>query len=363
MKEAVQLFMRDEATKCALDTQVQCAVRSVPENSTVQYRNVLANICREIRQYSGSKSSLSASFISAGLSLHRVTMYSSKCLLAVLVALTFSSSKLSDALPPTTHGMQWTPVDALTDEFDSESLDASKWSCDNTGKWSGRLPSQFVTENAWVLNGYLHLRNTVNKRYSYLSNPDVELGRTRAYTTHWIDSAKVYATNRIAQPGWYYETRMKASDSAMSSSFWFRMSSFSEIDVIEHIGHATKSEAFGERKAHEYAANTWVFGKYADSDEVERPVKSTISRRGRDDFADYGMHWVSPSLLVFYYNGEEVMRTVPQQLFDENLTMIFDTETLYSHGNGLPTIESLNDRSRNTMMVDWVHTYRLAPVE
>jgi hypothetical protein len=267
------------------------------------------------------------------------------------------------AQPPAAAGMRWVPVDELTDEFNGNSLNLDKWSNDNAGMWPGRLPSQFATKNAWVSGGHLHLRNSINEKYGYLSDAEAELGASRAYTTHWVDSAKVYATRKIAQPGWYYESRLRASDTALSSSFWFRMSDYSEIDVIEHIGHATKSEDVAERKAHAFESNTWIFGKYAASGAPpSQPVKVDMARRGRDDFASYGVHWVSPNLLVFYHNGREVMRTEPQRPFDEKLTMIFDTEALYSQGNGLPTVASLCDEAKNTMLVDWVHTFRLEAI-
>lgn len=53
------------------------------------------------------------------------------------------------------------------------------------------------------------------------------------------------------------------------------------------------------------------------------------------------------------------MQLEPQEAFDEKLVMIFDTETLHSAGNGLPSGDSLRDPTRNTMYVDWVRTYQL----
>lgn len=191
---------------------------------------------------------------------------------SVAVALLF---EVIQAVPPPQNGSIWEPVLDLTDNFDGAGLNFSKWSNDNTGRglWKGRLPSLFQTDNAWVENGTLRLRNTLTDKYSDLDDAELELGHEKALTEHWVDAAKVYSLKKIAQPGMYFETSMQSSDTAMSSSFWFRMSSFSEIDVIEQIGHASKSDAIAEEKAHEYAANTHVFGKYDGSG---NPIKHVM---------------------------------------------------------------------------------------
>lgn len=281
--------------------------------------------------------------------------------LQVVVCSTIASFlwTIVQADPPLRREVAWEPVPELTDDFDStDGLNLSKWSSDNTGRymWRGRMPSQFRTENAWVQNGTLNLKSTLVGKYSRLGNATLEIGDADVLTTHWVDTARVYGLNKMAEHGMYFEASIKASDTAVSSAFWFRMSKFSEIDVVEHIGHATSSDGWAERSAHEFAANTHVFGKYKAS---AKPVKHVMKGRGRDGFNTYGLYWVSPRLVIFYLNDREVMRSTTQECFDEKLVLIFDTEVLYPAGNGLPTGDSLRNSSRNTMQVDWVRSYRM----
>lgn len=241
-------------------------------------------------------------------------------------------------------GKHWEPVASLTDEFNGTAIDTNKWD-DYHPYWSGRVPSQFKKGNAFVENGNLLLRNTSRiDNMNQVSDP---------YNDVWIDAAAVVSKQKNSEQGWYYETSMKASDCAMSSSFWFRVGDFSEIDVIEHIGRATKP---GVDKSYEYSCNTHVYGNQSGPSVGKTFIMST---RGRDEFHVYGFWWKSATNLLFYHNDEEVMQVTPSVPFNENLHMIWDTEALIPNWVGLPTIESLKDNNRNTMYVDWVRTWRL----
>lgn len=242
-------------------------------------------------------------------------------------------------------GKLWQVVPELSDEFNGRSIDANKW-YDYHPNWSGRAPSQFKKGNAFVSGGYLNLRTT--SRINSMSEV------SRPYDDIWVDAAAVVSKQKMAQVGWYYETSFKASDTAMSSSFWFRMGKFSEIDVIEHIGHGTLGNA--EKKAFSYESNTHVYGTKSGP---SVPKSWVMSTRGRDAYHRYGLYWRTATQLDMYHNGTKVMTIVPSVGFDEKLNMIFDTETLASKFVGLPTIASLKDNNRNTMKVDWVKTWKL----
>jgi len=252
--------------------------------------------------------------------------------------------KDAQGFPPLTEN--WELVELLSDEFDGESIDLEKWN-DLHPVWSGRPPSAFKRENTTVNGGFLRLKSTSRvDDLSEVTDPETDI---------WVDAASMTSKTRSAQPGYYYEASMKASDLSMTSSFWFRMGDFSEIDVIEHIGHSS-IPAKEEDKAHEYHANTWYYGIHEGLDNLAAEVQ--MDTRGRDEFHTYGVWWKDPKTLLFYHNGEQVMRITPRVDFDENLFMIFDTEVFT--WDGLPTIASLKDDGRNTMLVDFVRTYKLA---
>jgi len=249
----------------------------------------------------------------------------------------------AQGFPPLTE--RWELVEVLTDEFEGDAINAEKWN-DLHPRWSGRAPSQFKRENTTVADGYLQLKST--SRVSDLS------GVADPQKDIWVDAASMTSKAASAQHGYYYEASMKASDLSMTSSFWFRMGEFSEIDVIEHIGHSS-IPAKAEDKAHEYHANTFYYGKHEGLDNLANEVQ--MDTRGRDEFHTFGLWWKDPKTLLFYHNGVEVMIITPRVDFDENLFLIFDTEVFT--WDGLPTIPSLNDDTRNTMLVDFVRTYKV----
>ncbi len=276
-----------------------------------------------------------------------------KLLKSVLKGGLFLATLVStSAMPTPPSGKKWEKVNALSDEFNGSTIDSNKW-FDYHPFWSGRPPSQFKQGNAFVEGGHLVLRST-----SRVNNIN-QVGAP--FEDIWIDAAAVVSKQQIAQPGWYYECEMKASDTAMSSSFWFRVGRFSEIDVIEHWGRATNQQV-EERLSREFAANTHLYGPL--NGPAPKGAKWEMPRRGRDGFERYGLWWKDANTLLFYYNGRQVMSITPRAPFTEKLRMIFDTEALAPRFVGLPTVASLQNNNRNAMRVNWVRTYKLvdAPV-
>jgi Secretion system C-terminal sorting domain/Glycosyl hydrolases family 16 len=258
---------------------------------------------------------------------------------------------LLNAQPPQTPaGMRWVPVPELTDEFNGTVLDASKWD-DYHPNWSGRAPSAFKKGNAYVKDGKLCLRSGIKRDPSTVNNPLSDV---------WVDAAACVSKNKSAKPGYYYEAYMKASDLSMTSSFWFRVGSFSEIDVIEHIGHPSVASREDDLP-YQYHANTHIYGTRTGA---SKAAEVRMNTRGRDEYHLYGFWWKDPRTLWFYHNGVKVMEIKPNTTFDENLKMIFDTEvfpfaTAGVANIGLPTVASLNDNTKNTAYIDYVRTYKL----
>jgi len=253
------------------------------------------------------------------------------------------------AQPLAPRGFKWELIPELSDEFNGDALDKEKWHDAHPG-WKGRTPSHFLRENVWVENGNLCLRsNSRIKDMSDVNDPIRDV---------WVNSAAVSSKKRSAAPGYYYEARMKASNLSMTSSFWFRMGDYSEIDVIEHMGHPSNRDV--AMKEYRYGCNTHVYGKkrnqgYSKDNQYYMPT------RGRDAFHVFGLWWKDPNTLWFYYNGIKVMEVQPSVPFEENLHMIFDTEVF--KWNGLPLIENLNDPAKNTMYVDFVRSFKLVPIK
>lgn len=256
------------------------------------------------------------------------------------------------AQPPSAPaGFKWKKVEELSDEFNGDQLDPTKWD-DYHPHWSGRAPSAFKKGNAFVENGNLCLRSTLKKDPSTVNDP---------FNDIWVNAAACVSKEKSAKPGYYYEAYFKASSLSMTSSFWFRVGQYSEIDVIEHIGNPSK-ESRQDDLPYQYHANTHYYGKHAGL--KNKATEWEMPTRGRDEYHLYGFWWKDPNTLWFYHDGVKVMEIIPRVPLEENLKMIFDTEvfpfaTAGVANIGLPKVENLKDNSKNTMYVDYVHAYEL----
>lgn len=259
----------------------------------------------------------------------------------------------SHSRPPMEH--RWKLVEVLTDEFNGDKLDPLKWD-DFHPHWSGRAPSKFKKGNAYVADGNLKLKSGVMKDPATVDDPENDI---------WVDAAACVSKGWTAKPGYYYEASMKASSLSMSSSFWFRVGKYSEIDVIEHIGQASNpiSQTRNKDLAFQYHTNAFHYSGGKTLAVVRN--EWTMPTKGRDEYHTYGLWWKDPKTLHFYHNGERVMTTVPPTPFEENLKMIFDTEvfTFFTASwgkTGLPLVKNLNDNTKNTANIDFVRTYQVS---
>ncbi|TFG73436.1 MAG: glycosyl hydrolase family protein [Anaerolineales bacterium] len=244
-------------------------------------------------------------------------------------------------LPEPPSGYQWVTVPELSDEFDGEYLDPDKW-LNAHPYWGGRNPSQFDPQNVWVKDGTLHLQSTTDiMALSEVTNPAQDV---------WVRSACVSSKEPTAFYG-YYETRMKASQLSMTSSFWCQ-GKYSEIDVVEQLG-APKDQP---SRSTSMLMNTHYYPDGWESDK-KTPVTSRMDTGAADSFHIYGVWWKDESTIWFYHNGEKVADITTGGAFLEPMFMFFDTEVFV--WEGLPDIDALKDPGKNRMTVDWVRSWEL----
>ena len=244
-------------------------------------------------------------------------------------------------LPEPPPGYKWMPLSELTDEFNGQSLDPEKWQ-NNHPYWDGRVPSQFDTQNVWVKDGTLHLQSTTDvDNISEIADPVQDV---------WVRSACVSSIEPTAFYG-YYEARMQASKLSMTSSFWFQ-GKYSEIDVVEQLG-APKDHP--DRSNH-MLMNTHYYPDGWESDK-KTPVTRYMDTGAANEFHVYGLWWKDDHTIWFYHNGEKVAEVKTGGAFLEPMYMFFDTEVFV--WEGLPDVNALKDGEKNTMMVDWVRSWKL----
>ena len=246
-------------------------------------------------------------------------------------------------LPPPPAGYHWQAVPALTDEFKGPSLDTKKW-LNYHPYWKGREPSHFEPSNVSVSGGQLRLRSdTLLPDLTGVKDPEKDV---------WVRSACVSSATPIAGPG-YYEARMKASALSMTSSFWLQ-GKYSEIDVVEEVGRSLKNpdnDSLMQMNTH-YFAEGWEHDKSVGA-HWRMPAGAA------DGYHVYGVWWKDKNTVLFYHDGHQVAPVQTGGEFAEPMYLFFDTEVF--KWEGLPTLESLKDSPRNTMSVDWVRAWRLAP--
>jgi hypothetical protein len=103
-------------------------------------------------------------------------------------------------------GSKWKPIPELTDEFEGNKLDSTKWHDHNPG-WKGREPGLFSPNNVSVSDGKLHLTARVE------TLPDLPKG------FHTFTTAAVKG-KALVKYG-YFEIKCRPMKSQASSAFWF----------------------------------------------------------------------------------------------------------------------------------------------
>ena len=254
-------------------------------------------------------------------------------------------SAFESSLPKAPSGYFWEKIPHLSDEFNADELDKSKW-LNYHPYWSGRAPSNHHRNNVWVADGFLGLQSTSRvDDLTEVADPNSDI---------WVDAACVTSKNRNVSYG-YYEARIKESQISMTSSFWFQ-GTYSEIDVIENLGAPSNNNGH-ENQMH---MNTHYYPDGWDNDK-KTPRSWSLPYPAGEDFHVYGLWWIDETRLNMYHNGQLVAEINLPGDYDEPMYMFFDTEVFT--WEGLPTIESLNDPERNTMYVDWVRAWELVPDE
>lgn len=235
----------------------------------------------------------------------------------------------ADVTCPLPHG-EWEPFPALTDEFNGERLDESKWFPRNP-TWLGRQPGYFNPKNVRVTDGMLHL----DAKKETL--PDLPAGY------HTFTTAFVKGQTKVRYG--YFEIRARAMDSQASSAFWFydvTPEIWSEIDVFE-IGARPQPA--------NYYMNTHLFHTLVETVHWHKSRIWKAPYHLAREFHVYGFEW-GPDVLRFTIDGA-VVREEPNTHWHQPLALCFDSET-FAGWFGLPTDDALPA----TFSLDYVRVWK-----
>ncbi|MGL6314906.1 hypothetical protein [Vibrio sp. WXL103] len=260
------------------------------------------------------------------------------------VAPTITGSSERDNL---VKSMNWQRVDNLSDEFDSDSLDGSKW--DHRGVipgkfyWVGRYPFMFDDDNITVQNGELWLE---------AEKFDAPKADAFGERNDWTHGGAIVRSHGRATPGVYIEASMKTTDTIMSGTFWLMMPGvdcneyiYKELDITESIGRRSgvfKPIPEGEdpKKYAWYHPVSVEFSTGINPTARERktscrPAHNVSAKKGDNttdfdpaaDFHVYGLYWKSPTELYFYVDGEYQFEIVPSVPFEDPMAVVMAIET------------------------------------
>ena len=257
---------------------------------------------------------------------------------------------------PKPAGKVWNRVDNMSDEFDGTSLDRTKWQDEpiaNGWVWSGRPPGLFKAGNVRVKAG--KMRVTVGK----LSEPVVSRGNT---FTHQGAIVRSLHPGRV---GWYFECRMKANKTIMSSTFWLMTKNDGkkklELDIQECVGRTTAAtEEWGRRWDRVFHSNAIHRENRFNPESVQLQAQTKLATRNSERYFVYGAWWKSPDEIRFYLDGKHAHTIRPKVGWDvpayiQMAIEIYDWNPIPVDG-GLVESGTWDER---TTQYDWVRTWKL----
>jgi hypothetical protein len=250
----------------------------------------------------------------------------------------------------------WRRIDLLSDEFDGESLDSNKWNPNPAAKgwgWIGRPPGLFQESSVAVKEG--NLRVTVGE----LKAPVVIHGKEFRY------HGGIVRAVHPGQVGWYYECRMKANKTEMSSTFWLMTNSQAakklELDIQECVGQTSaKTQKWARNWNQIFHSNTIQRSTRAQPRQIQKQDSIKTETENWERYYVYGAWWKSPTEIRFYLDGQYAYSITPSTDWDQPAYYQMAIETYdwnpVPDDGGLVASGTLEER---TTQYDWIRTWKL----
>ncbi|TWT50757.1 Beta-porphyranase A precursor [Rubripirellula amarantea] len=205
---------------------------------------------------------------------------------------------------------EWELLSLVSDEFNGAEIDSDKWFVQGTNgeyanRFKGRAPSQFVPANVQVADGHLVITSRWQPEYEFAD----EVFGGFPYAN--ITSGAIISKHSFLYG--YLETRCKAAEGPISSSFW-SIGESGELDVFEHYGHNPDSTDASHRLQSSF--HDWrvpgspTYGKRIWTNEHQLPFKVA------SDFHVYGMEW-GPNQVKIFVDGILVRCASKEEIGDK----------------------------------------------
>ena len=246
------------------------------------------------------------------------------------------SCSVATLLKDPSSGSRWVPIQELTDEFEGDRLDSTKW-YDYNPTFNGTKPGFFSRDNVSISDGKLNLTTRAEDL------PDLPEGH------HTFTTAAVKSKTKVLYG--YFEIKCKPMNSRASSSFWFYAQDpspanttwWTEIDVFETCGQCTG-------RSRVYHMNVHVFVTPEDGiKHWDKSRKWMLPFRLADDFHVYALLW-DEKMIKWYVDGK-LVRKIKNTHWHQPLHMNIDSQTNIF---GLPNPEHLP----STFSIEYVRSWK-----
>ncbi len=269
--------------------------------------------------------------------------------LMTILCLFFTVQMIAQPTPP--NGKKWEKIENMSDEFNGSSLNTTKWA-DQDPQWEGRPPARF--EKSAVKVGGGNLQITASRK----SNPS---GR-------WTHNGGL-VRSKVKNTYGYYEVKMKANKTFMSSTFWlinkrneFQGCDFrtTELDVTENIGVNSGGQSWINGLIGSINSNTHSRGaRCSSTPQGIRGGRTDIGEPSYAGYHTYGVWWKGPKELLFYIDGRFAHKITPVANFNLAMYLRMVVET-YDWNPPKAGRDGMNDSFANrTTYYDWIRSYRL----
>ncbi len=216
-------------------------------------------------------------------------------------------------------GDGWVAVLELSDEFEGNELDATKWH-DHNPSWIGRAPALFARRNVSVHNGRLQL------------TARAETLRDAPPGFHSFTTAAVKSKTTIKYG--YFEVKARPMKARISSGFWFYNDTereWTEIDVFEICG-------VGPNCAHTLHMHAHVFRTPSEPRHWSKGGAWQAPLDLTRDYHVYGLAW-DEKFIRWYVDGK-LVRELKNTHWHQALYLNLDAET-QPDWFGLPSVDHL----------------------
>ena len=209
------------------------------------------------------------------------------------------------AAPKNTGG--WVVNQDVSDEFNGNELDTDKWHVQGTNgeyhnRFMGRAPSQFTPRNVSVDRGFLKITTRWEPDFPF-ADKAMDGHKYANITTGAVITKSEFLYG-------YLETRCKAADGPISSSFW-STGKGGELDVFEHWGRNPRKPS-ADRRYHT-SLHDW---RNPESDRYGKRIWTNdhlLDFRVAEDFHTYAVEW-APDYLRIFVDGRQIRFVTRQEI-------------------------------------------------